>query len=135
MSDDLITELQQRVRDLEDRLYTLTVSVAYREDQPYFAEVSRSMLSSEDRSVLGLVMSGILDRASGQSTMRPPEREHLTHPALDKAFSPGPITYHEAVQIVSMLVGSEESASRIIEAHRLQGFGEEAHRHLTASSA
>lgn len=135
MSDDRIAELEQRVRELEDRLHTLVLCVAYRDEEPYFAEISRAMLSSEQRVVLGLVLSGILSRASGLTPAGPPKREHLTHPALDAAFSPGPMTYEEAVRIVSLLVGDEDSARRIIEAHRRQGLGEEGHRHLAATSA
>lgn len=133
MPDDRVAELERRVRDLEDRLHTLALSVAYSDDEPYFAEVSRSMLGGDERVVLGLALSGILSRASGRDPVAPPDRERLSHPALDAAFRPGPITYDEAASIVAMVVGDEDSARRLIEAHRRQGLGEEGHRHLGAA--
>jgi hypothetical protein len=81
MTDDRIAELEQRVRDLEDRLHTLALSVEYREDEPYFAEISRAMLTGEDRVVLGLVLGAVLGRAQGRELPRP-KPEHLAHPAL-----------------------------------------------------
>jgi hypothetical protein len=131
--DDRVADLERRVRDLEDRLHTLALSVAYSDDEPYFAEVSRAMLGGDERVVLGLVLSGILSRASGREMVGPPDRGRLNHPALDAAFRPGPITYDEAVQIVAMVVGDEDSARRLIEAHQRQGLGEEGHRHLGAA--
>lgn len=134
MSEARIAELEQRVRDLEDRLHTLVLSVAYREDEPYFAEISRSMLSSDDRVVLGLVLSGILSRAKGSGVATAPKPESLAHPALEEAFRTGPVTQQDAIRIVGMVVGDEDSARRIIEAHRLQGLGAEGHRHLSSAT-
>ncbi|NMR20286.1 hypothetical protein [Cellulomonas fimi] len=125
-----IDALEARVVELEDRLHTLALSVHYREDEPYFAEISRLMLSSADRVVLNLVLSGILERASGSAALRRPSPERLSHPALDETYVDAPIDHREAVRLVALVVGGEEAARRLLEAHRRQGLGEAGHQAL-----
>ncbi|MGP5195720.1 MULTISPECIES: hypothetical protein [Micrococcaceae] len=122
-AEQRIADLEARVSALEDRLHTLVLCVQYQDDEPFDAEVSRLMLHGRDRVVLNLVLGAILDRANGQLLLPRPDPNHLDHPALDAAFVPEQMSADEAVRIVSLVVGGEAAAKRIIQAHRDRGFG------------
>lgn len=121
--NDRVATLEARVIALEDRLHTLVLCVQYQDDEPFDAEISRLMLHGEDRVVLNLVLRAILERASGNPLSPLSGRNGLNHPALERAYVSAPITASEAIQIVSMVVGGELTAERVIKAHRDRGFG------------
>ncbi|PVE19868.1 hypothetical protein [Arthrobacter sp. Bz4] len=125
-----IASLEARVAALEDRLHTLVLCVQYQEDEPFDAEISRLMLHGEDRVVLNLVLSAILDRASGKQLPKRPDPAHLDHPALDAAFVSETVSADEAVRLVSMVVGGDYAAERVIRAHQKRGFGEAGYQKL-----
>lgn len=130
---DRVAALEARVVALEDRLHTLVLCVQYQEDEPFDAEISRLMLHGEDRVVLNLVLRAILERASGKPLSPIPGRNVLSHPALERAYASGPISAAEAVHIVSMVVGGDLAAERVIKAHRDRGFGKTAYESLGIS--
>ena len=129
-----IDEQSQRIEELQDALYTLSIAVQYRKEEPYLAFQAEHGITGRRRLALNGAINRVLSRAQGHvHPLSSRVREELLedYPALAKAYAPEPIGWDEAVHIVGEVLGSEHLGRQALEAHRARGLGLEGHRALS----
>lgn len=122
-SVERIEKLEERISDLEGLIQSLVVSVQFNSQEPFEAECAKRMITGHKRSALQMQIGIMLRRKNGQDIPHYPDSLFPQYPSVLEATRGEYSTQEEMVKALVPLVGSEETASVLLDAYQQRGLG------------
>ncbi|GAA1745430.1 hypothetical protein AB0O14_19275 [Microbacterium foliorum] len=122
-SVERIEKLEERISDLEGLIQSLVVSVQFNSQEPFEAECAKRMITGHKRSALQMQIGIMLRRKNGQDIPRYPDSLFPQYPSVLEATRGEYSTQEEMAKALVPLVGSEETASVLLDAYQQRGLG------------
>ncbi len=107
-----IDRLEAQVYALEERIRMLVVAVQYNPKEPYLQEMSQLSVVGERSLRLQFLLSAILKRSLRKPTGAVPRKLGEVPAVLKKAYVDEAITWHAAVDLVSLGTAGMQWCSR-----------------------